>query len=1001
MPPLFQQPALRRIRIFFRWCRMSLWLVLFFMVAAIAYLHLIGLPDFVKRPLLRRLLEAGVVAEFSEMQLGWGLGPSVVIENAAFSRSDQPLSPRLSARRAEVELDWDALLHSRIALRSLQITSAQLQLPISETNGDALLLTNVALEMRFPSNEVVRVDDCRGVFQGIHFDLVGDVTHADDMRHWKFPLGGGSTNGAYQARLRAVKQTVEEISFTGTPLLQIEAGADGRDMNSFHAEMSFTASAVHTPWGNAIGPALNAACARLVDSGDQPLLQITGSAANLSSPLARSGRFSFVTAFSRSADSNLHTTIRFETADPSAVLDSVGSNWLTAGSLSWNGAADLASSNLAPLMATGKLRMVEARSPWGGTRELSLECRAARTRDLPGPDAAWGPWNRIAPWTLDWRVELAGMTGSKLRFDHLAFYGHWLAPELVIEGFRGDLYGGHVSAGAVLDIGSRELHSSGTTDFSPLSISQLFNPPARKWLAQFDFVTPPKVNARLRVVLPPWTNRPAGWSDDVGSSLQLAGDFTTGHASFCGVPVESASSRVTYTNRVWHVSGLHAVRPDGDIDLDYTTGPQTFHYVIDSRLEPKATLPFVAPGKPHLLDELAFRQPPGIKAEIWGSWREPGRLAFTATARAADFVARGEPVAALSLRVDFTNQVLTVHHLSLSNVQCRVQAPWLQVDFGTMMASLTNVTGSLDPSSLQRVLGEDAPDWLDAIHFDAPPSISVSGSFSLTHPQVMDLHFLVSGQGLHYTNLLADRVSGAVDWSGQTVTLTNIHADLYDHGTLAGWIVFGNGPNHGPDFRAIFAARDIGLSSLAAGITGKTNRLEGRLDGHLALEAPHNSDENSWRGRGDINVHDALLWDIKLFGLFSPVLNTISPGWGHSRVREAVGTFVITNGTASSDNLQFICQGFVLNLRGKVDRNKRITARLEAVLSRETPVVGSFLSLAFTPLSKLFEYRISGPVQDPVLDPVYLPKFIMFLLHPFHSLKSFTTPDSPAQTIPP
>lgn len=265
----------------------------------------------------------------------------------------------------------------------------------------------------------------------------------------------------------------------------------------------------------------------------------------------------------------------------------------------------------------------------------------------------------------------------------------------------------------------------------------------------------------------------------------------------------------------------------------------------------------------------------------------------------------------------------------------------------------------------------------------------------------MDLHFLVSGQGLHYTNLLADRVSGAVDWSGQTVTLTNIHADLYDHGTLAGWIVFGNGPNHGPDFRAIFAARDIGLSSLAAGITGKTNRLEGRLDGHLALEAPHNSDENSWRGRGDINVHDALLWDIKLFGLFSPVLNTISPGWGHSRVREAVGTFVITNGTASSDNLQFICQGFVLNLRGKVDRNKRITARLEAVLSRETPVVGSFLSLAFTPLSKLFEYRISGPVQDPVLDPVYLPKFIMFLLHPFHSLKSFTTPDSPAQTIPP
>jgi hypothetical protein len=1001
MPPLFQQPALRRIRIFFRWCRMSLWLVLFFMVSAIAYLHLIGLPDFAKRPLLRRLLEAGVAAEFSEMQLGWGLGPSVVIENAAFSRSEQPLSPRLSARRAEVELDWDALLHCRIALHSLQVTSAQLQLPITETNGDTLLLTNLALDMRFPSNDVVRVVDCRGVVQGIQFDLVGEANHAGEMRHWKFPLGGGSTNGAYQARLRAVKETVEEIHFSGRPLLQVEAGADGRDMNSFHAEMAFTASAAHTPWGNVISPSLNAACARLVDSGDQPLLQISGSAASLSSPKARSARLSFVTAFSRGANSNLHSVIRFEAAHPGAALSSAGSNWLTAGSLSWDGGADLASSNFAPLMATGKLRMVEARLPWGGAGELSLECRAARARELPTPDAAWGPWNRIAPWSLDWRVEMADMTSSKLRFDHLAFSGHWLAPELVIEGFRGDLYGGHVSAGAVLDVGSRELRSSGTTDFSPLSISQLFNPPARKWLAQFGFVTPPKVNARLRVVLPPWTNRPAGWSDDAGASLQLAGDFAAGHASFCGAPVQSASSRVTYTNRVWHVSGLHAVRPDGEIDLDYTTGPQTFHYIIDSRLEPKAALPFVAAGKPHLLDELAFKQPPGIKAEIWGSWHDSGRLAFTATARASNFIARGEPVAGLSVRVDLTNQVLTVHDLFLSNVQCRVQAPWLQMDFGTMMARLTNVTGSLDPALLQRVLGEDSPEWLDAIHFDAPPSISASGSLSLTNPQVVDLHFLISGPGLRYGKLVADRVSGAAIWRGQTVTLTNIYANLYDHGALKGWIVFGNGPNHGPDFRANFAARDIGLSSLATGIAGRTNRLEGRLDGHLALEAPHSSDENGWRGRGDINVHDALLWDIKLFGLFSPVLNTISPGWGHSRVREAVGTFIITNGAASSDNLQFICQGFVLNLRGKVDKNKQVNARLEAVLSREAPVVGSFLSLAFTPLSKLFEYRISGPVHDPVLEPLYVPKFIMFLLHPFHSLKSIATPESPAQTFPP
>ena len=998
MRPLSQSTIFRRARTLFRWFRICLWFVLFLAVAAVAYLHLVGLPDFAKRPLLRRLLDAGVAAEFSQMQLGWRLGPTVVIENAAFSRSGQPLSPCLSARRAEATLDWDALLHSRIGLRSLQISKAQLQIPMSETNGDALLFTNMAVEMRFQSNDAVQLDACRGVLLGIQLDLTGQVTHAGDLRHWN--LGGGS-NTTFQAGLRQVARTVEQIRFTGTPLLEIEAGADGRDMNSFHAEMSLVAAAAQTPWGDMTYPALNAACARLVNPGRQRFLQIGGSADLLASPSVECGNFSFSASFTRAANSNLNAQIHVDAAQLNAALPSADRRRLGAALLSWNGVMTLASSNYMPLLAAGKLRLAQPQSPWGSAQELSLECRAARLPAPPPTAADWGWWNRLSPWTLDWQAASSNIISPKLRFDHLAFSGHWLAPRLVIENFQGALYDGGVKAGATLDVASRELLCRGATDFNPLSISQLFDLPARQWLAQFGFVAPPKVNARLRVVLPPWTHRPAGGSGDMASSLQLAGDFTTGAASFCQVPVSSSAARVTYTNRVWNVSGLHAARPDGEIDLDYTTGPQTFHYIIDSRLEPKAALPIIVPGHPHLLDALAFRKPPKIKAEIWGRWHEAGTPAFAATALAADFTALHEPVAAFSARVEFTNQVLTIHDLLLSNARCQAQLPWAQADFRTLMARVTNATGVLDAAVLQHVLGSNAPPWLNVIHFDSPPSVSVSGAFSLTNQDVMDLHFLVRGRGLHYTNLLADHVTGAVEWSGRTVTLTNISANLYDNGALTAWIVFGGGPNHGPDFRADFAAGDLGLSALAAGVTGRTNQVEGRLDGHLLLVGPDASDQNSWYGRGDLNIHDALLWDIKLFGLFSPVLNTVSPGWGHSRVREAVGSFVITNGAASSDNLQFICQGFVLNMRGSVDRNRHINARLEAVLSRQTPVVGSLLSRAFTPLSKMFEYHISGTVHEPVLEPVYVPKFILYLLHPFHSLKSLTIPDSPAPSIPP
>ncbi len=264
-----------------------------------------------------------------------------------------------------------------------------------------------------------------------------------------------------------------------------------------------------------------------------------------------------------------------------------------------------------------------------------------------------------------------------------------------------------------------------------------------------------------------------------------------------------------------------------------------------------------------------------------------------------------------------------------------------------------------------------------------------------------DLHFTISAQGLHYTNLFADRVSDNVDWTGLTVTVTNFVGTVYHGGSLMGWVVFPGGLRDGPVFQADFTARDINISALATGLTGKTNRLEGLLDGDLSLTGPGDGNGPGWQGRGRVHVHDALLWDIKLFGLLSPVLNLMSPGWGHSRAREAAADFVITNGVLSSDDLEVRCQGFRLYLRGSVDRNKRINARLEAVLSKSTPVIGSVLSMAFMPLSKLFEYRVTGPVNDPVLEPIFVPKFILYMLHPFHALKSRSADESTPAPSPP
>ena len=93
MGSLLKSRGFRIARLIFRWTRIVLWFGIFLVVVSVAYLHLIGLPEFLKARLLGRLEEAGFEAEFSNARVGWG--PDVEIENAFFV----PTRPWLRAFR--------------------------------------------------------------------------------------------------------------------------------------------------------------------------------------------------------------------------------------------------------------------------------------------------------------------------------------------------------------------------------------------------------------------------------------------------------------------------------------------------------------------------------------------------------------------------------------------------------------------------------------------------------------------------------------------------------------------------------------------------------------------------------------------------------------------------------------------------------------------------------------------------------------------------------------
>src|SRR5213079_1681481 len=132
-----------------------------------------------------------------------------------------------------------------------------------------------------------------------------------------------------------------------------------------------------------------------------------------------------------------------------------------------------------------------------------------------------------------------------------------------------------------------------------------------------------------------------------------------------------------------------------------------------------------------------------------------------------------------------------------------------------------------------------------------------------------------------------------------------------------------------------------------------------------------------------------------LFGIFSTALNAMVPGIGNSRVSGCTATFTIANSVIHTDDMNIRSPAMRLAYRGTIDFKGRVDARVEARLLRDAWVIGPLVSLVLSPLTKLFEYKVTGTLQEPQKEPLYIPKPLLFPFHPFRTLKEIFIQEKP------
>lgn len=964
-------------------------------LCAYIYLTQIGLPGFLKDKLVAALHSRGLDLQYEEMRLD-PLG-HVVAENIRFGKTDDPTSPRLFIGRAGLNLDWEALKERRLVVNSLLIRKAELTVPLVVSNQppSQLVVEDIQTELQLRPDDRWELLFVTARCLGTRIRISGSLANGSESKHWKFGSGTNRTQQVWREYLRQTIAAAGRMNFDTEPEIRGVVRGDAREPGRAHAKLELVANGAHTPWGDAghfrfemetVPPATTN--------------EILGAVLQLAVAQAQ-------TPWGSASKLVVNTRTRpIETAGtlPAAGLELTATEpeakWGRAEQLYLQIALGEMRTNLTGLAASVELALTKPEFQWGRAASVRLSARAAKrpASEVPPTPAAWADWAKLAPYEASWKLRLQEVDAPQLQAAEVSGTGQWRAPDLKVEELHAQLLDGHLDASADLNVETRKAQLEAAIDFDVKKLDRLLTTNALRWLGQFGWEKAPVARARGGVTLPAWTNSQPDWRGEVVPTLWLDGAFTNQAGSFRGVPVDYARSSFQFSNQIWHLPDLYARRGRGEVKVFHVSDDRSreHYWKIRSTIDVNELKPLFDDAGQRAFDSFQLTQPPEIEGELWGKWRQYDKTGFRARIHVTNFVVRGESVSDARAFVTYTNRNLQFTNVEVLRNEGKITVDAGSFDFDSMRLYLTNGFSTADPRAVTRAIGPKTDAAIEPFQFLTPPVALVNGVIPVKDIHQTDLRFQVRGGPFRWLMFNLPQVSADLHWIGDHLDLTNVQAAFYD-GKLTGHAAFDFPEKQGTDFRFDASVWESDLKKLLQDINSRSNKIEGVLNGQLIVTAANTRDITSWQGYGTASLRDGLLWDSPMLGFLSTPLNAVAPGAANSRASDAKASFTMTNSVIFTDNLEILANALRLQYRGSVDFQTRVNARVEAEILRDTPLVGKIFSLALLPLSKIFEYKVTGTLSDPKPEPLwFLPRILLMPLQPIKTLKELLPGPAPA-----
>lgn len=1016
----------RGFRATFRWCRITGLLVVLAAAGTLWWFNRVGVPSFVTQLVKQELRRKNVALDFTSLRLrGFR---RLVADDVSLAPVGGRTGPALRIHEAELLLNLQRLRHGEVDLSGFRLDGAEMRIPIALTNERpwVLSVTNVYTEVQFLPGDIL-------VLGGFSADVLSTRVRASGLMrrfsHLRVGLSGDEPGWLAATRpwLLRVLRSVENLDFAQPPAVTMTFSADAGRPASSRAQLRVACGPV-SGWEGEIS--------RLeFTAGLEPLgtneveARIFGDIENYRGELGAfervllsdSGRFSgdfgqLITnalAFSITnlsgtpgALSSLSGVLHSAQAAPGARVDSAAraeaAGFEAFGLRAAAGILDLSlvhpalGSGEAGLTGTGRVEANGLARDGTALESLGLALEWEQPRFTLAGAGGWDAAAFLKDLRVGWHGVLSNLQARSLRLERIALEGEWAYPGLAATNFSASLCGGEFSGAASLDVTSGYVTGELAAKFDyrefALGIGWA-GERERAWLEEITWPEPPEVRGSFALQWPEWGEPSSGWEEWPGrvlASLEAGGQFE-GAFSYRGVAVNHASTGFHLARQGWSLPDLALTCGGGTVRLA-AAGSFTntdFSIRLESGLDPRVFRPLVTGRRQgRLMDMLRFPTPPQLAGFLTGRWEDLAGLVFEGTIEASNFFLRDQLFTSLRSEVLVTNQEIHCRDLELTRGPEVLELPYARIEPANEVMFVTNAVSTLDPYIAMSLVGNDAYEAIDPYRFGQPPRLRVSGYVPLRHYSKSNLQFHVDGEDFRFWKFHLPAVQGDVHWRGDQLTLSNVVADFYggtahwsgsfkiDHRVHSARYSF-QGTTDGSDLRAL-------LADLWAG----TNRIEGTLSGSLTVTSADSGDARSWHGHATAEVEEGMLWNVPIFGIFSPVLDALRPGLGSNRVKSGSGNFVISNSVVHTEDLQVRAPAFRLNYAGTVDLDGRLDARVEAEMFRDAWVVGRLFSLALWPVSKAFEANVSGTLAEPKTSLRYF--FPKFILAPFRALNALT-----------